>query len=62
VRYIILKRLIKNESAIIEGLEADAVLADKGYDAQEIVQDIELSGGMAVVVLCLYHYPSYRKL
>jgi transposase len=34
---------------LIEGLEADAVLADKGYDAQEIVQAIELSGAIAII-------------
>jgi transposase len=34
---------------LIEGFEAGAVLADKGYDAQEIVQAIESSGGIAII-------------
>jgi transposase len=34
---------------LIEGLEVNAVLADKGDDAQEIVQAIELSGGIAII-------------
>jgi hypothetical protein len=34
---------------LIEGLEVNAVLADKGYDAQEIVQAIESSGGIAII-------------
>jgi transposase len=34
---------------IIKGLKADAVLADKGYDAADIVSAIEESGAIAVI-------------
>ena len=34
---------------LIDGIEADAVLADKGYDAQKIVEAIEISGAIAVI-------------
>jgi transposase len=34
---------------LIKGLHASAVLADKGYDAQDIVQAIELSGATAII-------------
>lgn len=35
--------------ALIEGLESDAVLADKGYDADYIVQAVEKMGAIAVI-------------
>ena len=34
---------------LIKGLKADAVLADKGYDAQDIVQAIESSGAKVII-------------
>lgn len=35
--------------ALIAGFEADAVIADKGYDADAIISAIETAGGKAVV-------------
>lgn len=34
---------------IIDGLDANAVLADRGYDADSIVEFIEKNGGEAVI-------------
>ena len=39
----------KEAVPLIQGLRADALLADKGYDTQEIV-DYALASGMAVVI------------
>ena len=36
-------------NALIEGFEADYVLADKGYDSDEFVQAIEAMGAVAVI-------------
>ena len=35
--------------ALIEGLKSEAVLADKGYDADYIVQAVEEMGAIAVI-------------
>jgi putative transposase len=40
---------ITQSHCLIEGLAADAVLADKGYDADHLIDAIEKSGAEAVI-------------
>ena len=35
--------------ALIEGFQADFVLADKGYDANDFIEKIQASGAVAVI-------------
>ena len=35
--------------ALLEGMKAEAVLADKGYDADYIVETVEKTGAIAVI-------------
>jgi transposase len=34
---------------LLEGYDPDAVIADKGYDSNDLVQNIEARGGQAVI-------------
>jgi transposase len=34
---------------LLEGLKADAVLADKGYDADDLIDSIQAAGAIAVI-------------
>ena len=36
-------------NALIEGLSADFILADKGYDSNEFMKEIEMSGAQPVI-------------
>lgn len=40
---------ITQAQALLEGMTADAVLADKGYDADALIDSIQASGAMAVI-------------
>lgn len=40
---------ITQAKPLLDGLQADAVLADKGYDADVLINTIEASGAMAVI-------------
>lgn len=40
---------ITQAKALLDGLNADAVLADKGYDADALIDSIQDSGAMAVI-------------
>lgn len=40
---------IREAPALIQGLEAQAVVGDKGYDADEFVRAIEAQGAQAVI-------------
>jgi len=40
---------ITQAKSLLEGLKADAVLADKGYDADALIDSIQVAGAMAVI-------------
>ena len=40
---------ITQATPLLDGLKADAVLADKGYDADALIDSIRASGAMAVI-------------
>ena len=40
---------VNSAAPLIEGLKADAVIADKAYDADELVDIIEVSGATVVI-------------
>jgi transposase len=40
---------ITQAKPLLDGLKADAVLADKGYDADALIDSIQASGAMAVI-------------
>ena len=40
---------VKQAESMIEGLEAEHILADKGYDSDALVATIEKSGEQAVI-------------
>lgn len=40
---------ITQAQSLLDGLKADAVLADKGYDADALIDSIQTSGAMAVI-------------
>ena len=40
---------VKQAGALLEGYDPDAVIADKGYDSDELVAAIEARGGEAVI-------------
>lgn len=40
---------ITQAKPLLDGLQADAVLADKGYDADALIDSIQTSGAMAVI-------------
>jgi len=55
-------------NALIEGFDADYVLADKGYDSDEFVEVVEKTGAIAVIpprrnrkVLREYDQESYKE-
>lgn len=40
---------ITQAKSLLEGLKADAVLADKGYDADALIDSIQVAGATAVI-------------
>jgi transposase len=42
---------ITGARALIAGFDAEYVIADKGYDSDELIEDIENMGAMAVIPL-----------
>ena len=40
---------ITQAKPLLEGMKTDAVLADKGYDANDLIDSIQASGAMAVI-------------
>ncbi len=40
---------ITQAKALLEGFKTDAVLADKGYDANDLIDSIQASGARAVI-------------
>ena len=40
---------IEQASSLIEGIKAAAVIADKGYDSDALVQTIQATGALAVI-------------
>jgi transposase len=40
---------ITQAKALLEGFKTDAVLGDKGYDANDLIDSIQASGAMAVI-------------
>jgi transposase len=40
---------VTQASALIKGMQAEQVIADKGYDSQAVVEMIENQGGIAVI-------------
>jgi transposase len=40
---------ITQAKSLLDGLQADAVLADKGYDADALIDSIQAAGAMAVI-------------
>jgi transposase len=40
---------IEQASSLIEGIQAAAVIADKGYDSDALVQTIQAAGALAVI-------------
>ena len=36
-------------SALVQGISTDAVIADKGYDSNELVEAIEADGAQAII-------------